>query len=279
MPARARASSVPCSSQADLLRGRGDLRGTSARFSVNLHAPSHAVIKAEPLARMGMEVKRDPSNSRLVIEDVDNHPRQRTPVAQWNIAERRQADRGEGEHHQNLAIKPGDRIKAVNDLNSATLMLGALEDAASGAEPQNVSLQVSRDISNVLAPSPPRPASSAVVSVPEMHAGQQDYPPGSRPTTTNSPGGARPPRLPPRSPAKRISAGAVVSGKDGNSPMLRAPSPMRGRDGEPRSPSPTPSSASRSPASRHGRRATSTGPWERKMRTSLSHAGLHALRP
>lgn len=279
MPARERASSLPCSSQADLLRGRGDLRGTSARFRVNLHAPSHAVISAEPLARMGMEVKRDPSNSRLVIEDVDNHPRQRTPVAQWNIAERRQADRGEGERHQNLAIKPGDRIKEVNDLNSATLMLGALEEAADGTEPQNVSLQVSRDISNVLAPSPPRPVSSAMVSAPEWRVGQQDYPSGSRPITTNSPGGARPPRLPPRSPARPIGAGAIGK-SDGSSPMLRAPSPMRAREGEPRSPSPTPSLASRSPSSsRHGQRATSTGPWERKMRTSLSYAGLHALRP
>eukprot|EP00434_Breviolum_minutum_P042972 symbB.v1.2.038272.t1/scaffold5903.1/size22538/1 len=151
---RVRASSVP--TQANLMHQRGDLRGTSARFKVQLDKASPAVIHADPLARLGLEVKRDNSRTRLVIEDIDVHPRQRTPVAQWNSAEERQADRGVEEQHCSLAVKPGDRIKAVNDLNSATLMLSELEEAAKPEEPRKVSLEVSRDISNVLSPSSPK---------------------------------------------------------------------------------------------------------------------------
>ncbi|CAE8580967.1 unnamed protein product, partial [Polarella glacialis] len=78
---------------------------------------------AEPLSRLGMEVRRDSSSSRLVVGGVDRDPMQRTPVSQWNTAEQRQASRGEGEHHQNLAIRPGDRLKSVNSsINTATLI-------------------------------------------------------------------------------------------------------------------------------------------------------------
>ncbi|CAJ1328938.1 unnamed protein product, partial [Effrenium voratum] len=149
---RIRASSLP--SQALLMQQRGDLRGTSARFRVQLDKPSPVTIHADPIARIGMEVKRDSSRSRLLIEDVDENPRQRTPIAQWNTAEERQADRGEEEKHCSMAIKPGDRIKAVNDLNSATLMLSELQEAAKPDDPRQLSLEVSRDISNVLAPAP-----------------------------------------------------------------------------------------------------------------------------
>ncbi|CAK9028438.1 Uncharacterized protein SCF082_LOCUS18366 [Durusdinium trenchii] len=86
---RLRASSVP--SQANYMHARGDLQNTSARFRVQLDKPSPATIHADPLARLGLEVKRDNSRSRLVIEDIDQHPRQRTPVAQWNTMEERQA--------------------------------------------------------------------------------------------------------------------------------------------------------------------------------------------
>eukprot|EP00435_Cladocopium_sp_Y103_P070491 s203_g35.t1 len=163
---RVRASSLP--SQANLMHQRGDLRGTSARFKVQLDKPSPATIHADPLARLGLEVKRDSSRSRLVIEDIDMHPRQRTPVAQWNTAEERQADRGAEEKHCSLAVKPGDRIKAVNDLNSATLMLSELQEAAKPEEPKKVSLEVSRDISNVLSPSSPKKPPSRGCSVPAI---------------------------------------------------------------------------------------------------------------
>ncbi|CAE7679620.1 PTAC2 [Symbiodinium pilosum] len=164
MSSKQRASSVP--SQAGLMRMRGDLRGTSARFRVQLDKPSPATIYADPISRIGMEVKRHDSKTRLVVHDVDENPRQRTPVAQWNTAEDRQADRGDEEQHASLAIKPGDRIKAVNDLNSATLMISELQEAAKPDEPKPVNLEVSRDISNVLAPSPPKAKTSAASAGP-----------------------------------------------------------------------------------------------------------------
>ncbi|CAE8705004.1 unnamed protein product, partial [Polarella glacialis] len=105
-----------------------------------------AVLHAEPLSRLGMEVRRDSSSSRLVVGGVDRDPMQRTPVSQWNTAEQRQASRGEGEHHQNLAIRPGDRLKSVNSsINTATLMLGELQRATAGDSPRCVSLEFSWD--------------------------------------------------------------------------------------------------------------------------------------
>eukprot|EP00439_Symbiodinium_sp_Y106_P065236 s1259_g10.t1 len=177
MSAKLRASSLP--SQAGLMRMRGDLRGTSARFRVQLDKPSPATIYSDPISRIGMEVKRHDSKARLIVNDVDENPRQRTPVAQWNTAEERQADRGDEEQHASLAIKPGDRIKAVNDHNSATLMLSELQEAAKPEEPRPVNLEVSRDISNVLAPSPPKPKTSASVPalIPEGGPSSMSRPP------------------------------------------------------------------------------------------------------
>eukprot|EP00931_Biecheleriopsis_adriatica_P090977 TRINITY_DN64888_c0_g1_i1.p1 TRINITY_DN64888_c0_g1~~TRINITY_DN64888_c0_g1_i1.p1 ORF type:complete len:312 (+),score=52.25 TRINITY_DN64888_c0_g1_i1:47-937(+) len=287
MPSRLRASSCPSQaalqSQADLLRQRGDLRGTSARFQVQLTKPSPAIIHAEPITRLGMEVKPHESRSRLVVEDVDRHPQQRTPVAQWNTSETRQAVRAEGERHQNLAIKPGDRIKAVNDQNSATLMLHELSEAADQADPKVVNLEVSRDISNVLAPSPQRPGSAGggtPATIPESPA-------TSRPATVNSPAAGRPPR-PPRSPCPARLGDE--RGRNSGSPAPR----LRSKDGGSRASSPyqqpartlaeqweasialqqrsaTPSLSS--PAVPRGR-AASVGPFDKRMRSSFSQGVL-----
>lgn len=269
---RVRASSLP--SQANLMHQRGDLRGTSARFKVQLDKPSPTTIHADPLARLGLEVKRDSSRSRLVIEDIDMHPRQRTPVAQWNTAEERQADRGAEEKHCSLAMKPGDRIKAVNDLNSATLMLSELQEAAKPEEPKKVNLEVSRDISNVLSPSSPKKPPSRGCSVPAIREM-----PSERATMYG-----RPPR-PPRSPSKGESHRAAT-GVNWRSPSkaredriglhfesdLRPQERSRGR-------APSPAQAAQA-----ARRAVSTGGFERQMlksssQGSLSSAALIALRP
>lgn len=261
------------------MHARGDLQNTSARFRVQLDKPSPATIHADPLARLGLEVKRDNSRSRLVIEDIDQHPRQRTPVAQWNTMEERQADRGEEEKHCSLAVKPGDRIKAVNDLNSATLMLSELEEAAKPEEPRKVNLEVSRDISNVLSPSPAKKPPPRGCSVPALR---------ERPAMERQTMYGRPPRAP-RSPSKdAITSHRAVtstnwrsSSKSGQEPLSLEPlAPLAGRGlvaAEPRgrrAASPQPAAA---------RRAVSTGGFERKMmkspsQGSLSTAALVALR-
>lgn len=271
MSAKLRASSLP--SQAGLMRMRGDLRGTSARFRVQLDKPSPATIYSDPISRIGMEVKRHDSNARLVVNDVDENPRQRTPVAQWNTAEERQADRGDEEQHASHAIKPGDRIKAVNNHNSATLMLSELQEAAKPEEPRPVNLEVSRDISNVLAPSPPKPKTSASVPalIPEGGPSSMSRPP-------------KPPRSPARGDRQRsvTESGWRASSRSKDLPSVQLPGmPIQWDAGmdlqlRSRNASPGPSLAAK-------RRAVSVGSFERQVTRSssqgaLSSAGFHALR-
>eukprot|EP00747_Dinoflagellata_sp_TGD_P164577 gnl/TRDRNA2_/TRDRNA2_184690_c0_seq1.p1 gnl/TRDRNA2_/TRDRNA2_184690_c0~~gnl/TRDRNA2_/TRDRNA2_184690_c0_seq1.p1 ORF type:complete len:293 (+),score=38.31 gnl/TRDRNA2_/TRDRNA2_184690_c0_seq1:94-972(+) len=157
MSAAIRPSSCPAQMpQASLLHGRGDLLGTRARFEVNLEKPSPTVQckrKGHCIDRVGMDLKRDTSKQRLVVKHVDDHPRRRTPAAQWNLAEERQATRGDSEWHQNLAIKKGDRISAVNKISTDAAMFQELEQAMSHTSPKAVNLELSRDITEVLKPS------------------------------------------------------------------------------------------------------------------------------
>merc|ERR1719335_1897320 len=101
-----------------------------------------------------MDLKRVGSKSRLLVADVDINPRNRTPVAQWNAKEERQAHRGDYEYCS-LAIQPGDRIGAVNDMATATAMLSEIQYAMSDTSPKTINLKVSRDISDVMRPSSP----------------------------------------------------------------------------------------------------------------------------
>jgi hypothetical protein len=118
---------------------------------------------------------------RLEVVDIDVHPRLRTPVAQLNSHENRQAHRGEEEEHISRAILPGDRIRAVKldrvdgfrgaatlekagvgrevvvegdscGTMSASKMLTELSNATSFTDPQEINLSLSRDVTNVLKP-------------------------------------------------------------------------------------------------------------------------------
>lgn len=157
---------VSCPSQARLLHSRGDLAGTRTSFNVPLAEPSPIVRPGElhrnaeaqfargGLARTGLQLKRAQSGSRLVVTNIDRDWRRKTPAARWNHQEEQQAHRGEYEYVSH-AIQPGDRIKAVNDLNNATGMLGELQNAGSYTLPKQVNLEISRDIADVLQPGPP----------------------------------------------------------------------------------------------------------------------------
>merc|ERR1712048_1216337 len=97
-------------------------------------------------------VARHGKGKRLVVTDIDRNPRNRSPLAQWNADERRQADRGSNEMHANLSIQPGDRLKAVvdfegDDLSAAhcdfktmskTAMMSELEEAMKPESPRNL---------------------------------------------------------------------------------------------------------------------------------------------
>jgi len=153
------------STQARLMKTRGDLSKTAFSFDASLPAPG-------PGARakgLGMEVVRSdnqagPGEALLVVADVDKDPRLSTPVAEWNMREDRQACRTAEEHHLSLAIKPGDKICAVNGMHDDDIAMAALLAAAADQEsPKPVKLTLERARSDVLgpqAPLPPKPPTS-----------------------------------------------------------------------------------------------------------------------
>eukprot|EP00929_Paragymnodinium_shiwhaense_P074406 TRINITY_DN38075_c0_g1_i1.p1 TRINITY_DN38075_c0_g1~~TRINITY_DN38075_c0_g1_i1.p1 ORF type:complete len:356 (+),score=34.87 TRINITY_DN38075_c0_g1_i1:74-1141(+) len=141
-------------SQAQLLRGRGDLCKGSFYFDAKLpkagpcarplrDAPTETrlgfdvrCIENDPLAtrstdtpspciRRPASVPRAPSagplwegatGAALVVSEVDTRVQRCTPVADWNYTEDRHADRLKllGERRSSRSIHPGDRICAVN---------------------------------------------------------------------------------------------------------------------------------------------------------------------
>jgi len=104
-----------------------------------------------------MEINRNALPNRLLLSEVDKNPRKRTPVAYWNETEECRAHRGEEEQHASFALLPGDRLKSVNDVNGKTAMLAQLLESADYNSPKAVDLAVSRNLSDILAPSPERP--------------------------------------------------------------------------------------------------------------------------
>jgi len=163
-PAPSRSQSLPCyspqfgrkeSTQARLLKNRGDLFKTTYTFGASLPA-------AGPNARekgLGMEVTRSRNFSvsgklkaSLLVADVDSNPSRSTPVADWNIREDRQACRG-GEHHASFAIRRGDKICAVNGFQGDDDAMEDLLIAASDIDsPKPVRLSLQRARSDVLCP-------------------------------------------------------------------------------------------------------------------------------
>jgi len=153
------------SSQARFMKERGDLSKTSFSFQASLPAAApHSRAKG-----LGMDIVRAKSQSKasLLVADVDNDPRQATPVAEWNTREDRQAYRSEEERHVSLAIKPGDKICAVNGTSDDDLVMEEILAAAADLEsPKPVELTLERTRSDVLGPPgwtaslPPRPPTS-----------------------------------------------------------------------------------------------------------------------
>lgn len=208
--------------QAVLLRGRGDLKKSSAHFEARLSKVSpisYARCDRPSAARIGMDYT-PLDGKRLKVTDIDVHPRLKTPVAQLNSHENRQASRAEGEQHISRAICAGDRIRAVRSERvigfrgaatlekaetemgrefvmegdacktmSASSMLHELSEATSFTEPQEVKLSLSRDIANVMKPSeqlgtaslPQRPLRPIALPTTEKHRTPPRLPRGESP--------------------------------------------------------------------------------------------------
>lgn len=165
--ARPRDSS-PLQTQANLLRGRGDFVRTTHLFNVSLPRPAPGVrptVQGDPVSRLGMALRRagevegrasitaSPSLPKLHVTGIDERPHHPTPVAEWNVHENRQADRGEHEHHASLAIQAGDRICQVNGTHGDDeAMLAELHAAADLISPKAVNLTLERVRSDIFAP-------------------------------------------------------------------------------------------------------------------------------
>lgn len=223
-----RSASEANPTQAQLLRERGDLEQGRGRFCVQLPKvrPIVRSNKDEPnLSRIGMSLEQQPSTSGLVVLEADHGLKKKTPVAQFNKEEERQAERDECEIHVSYAIKPGDRIREVHaeDLTktlktlgtchaeqpeepgmdkktmSASAMFAELNTATSETSPRVVNLAISRNLENVL-----RPCSVQRDSRPSSRAEtprQTESPtkPRRRAASICSISRTRPPRTPPLS--------------------------------------------------------------------------------
>mmetsp|Transcript_8767 Transcript_8767/g.15794 ORF Transcript_8767/g.15794 Transcript_8767/m.15794 type:complete len:315 (-) Transcript_8767:69-1013(-) len=195
------------STQAALLKGRGELGNARVRFDTKLAKPSPGVGprgEKAAITRIGMDVVRgDQQCKGLMVAGVDDDPRMRTPVAQLNKAEERSANRLEEKNlHYMHDIQPGDRIRGVSaeatqELNleetisempkfertmSATAMLAQLQEATSFTQPKGVKISVSRDLRDVMQPTgprllPPGAAASAPSQTPFAAPKQQPPPP------------------------------------------------------------------------------------------------------
>jgi len=217
LKARAMASSrtraVSCPSQAKLLNGRGDLRGKRGSFDVKLERPSPGALMTEcPFGRIGMDLRRCEVPERLLVAGVDTNPSRKTPVARWNTQEERQAIRTDAESHQSLALLPGDRLRAINGVNGKTAMLAELVEAMSSTSPRDVNLAISRNIPDVMAPSPKLRAIVGSMTPPKLpRLSKQSDSMTTLPAIHGSP-----PRTPPRvscsgSSSRSASASSVTS--------------------------------------------------------------------
>lgn len=137
--------------QANLLRGRGDLSGAKLYFDVSLQSPIAAT--KNPLRGIGVQLlKGAPSDSRgspqLSVKEVaEKYRGMSTSAGHWN-------DECCKHHRAMCTLKPGDRVCSVNGLPDSDYD-GMLEELAHTTTPHgthSMRLSVERELSHVLAP-------------------------------------------------------------------------------------------------------------------------------
>jgi len=216
--ASSRSRAASCPSQAKMLHGRGDLRGKRGSFEVKLERPSPGALQTECLfGRIGMDLRRSEMPGRLLVVGVDTKPSRKTPVSRWNTAEERQAVRTDQESHRSLALLPGDRLVAINGVNGETAMLAELVEAMSSTCPKEMHLAISRNIADVMAPSPKQRATDGSLTPPKLpRLSKQSDSMTTLPSIHGSP-----PRTPPRvscsgSSSRSASASSMTSTRSGS---------------------------------------------------------------
>lgn len=158
--------------QARAMCRRGDLCKSTFTFDVQLSQPIKPPCLGMDMTRTSKAVDdQSVSESRrpgrfhsfpsalhtasLQVVEIDQGIKKlATPVAEWNLKEKRYASRGPNERRASLEIKPGDIICAVNGKSKDDdALLDELVTAASITSPKALNLRLERLVPDVMKPS------------------------------------------------------------------------------------------------------------------------------
>mmetsp|Transcript_157981 Transcript_157981/g.383642 ORF Transcript_157981/g.383642 Transcript_157981/m.383642 type:complete len:223 (+) Transcript_157981:74-742(+) len=131
----------PTTTQAALLRGRGDLKTTKLCWKADLPDTSSVHIRANPIERFGFRLKQGAafaSKGLSVGGIADAYLGRDTPIVEYNVRQKQPL----------FKIKPGDRISAVNSTETYDEMVRELHRASDSEA--GLSILLERDLSDVL---------------------------------------------------------------------------------------------------------------------------------
>mmetsp|Transcript_9962 Transcript_9962/g.28126 ORF Transcript_9962/g.28126 Transcript_9962/m.28126 type:complete len:226 (+) Transcript_9962:27-704(+) len=143
-PQDRKAERHPTTTQAALLKGRGDLKSSKLCWKADLPDTSSVHLRASPIERIGFRLKQGAAAARmsLSIRGIADADRGRdTPIVEYNVRQERQ--------QQSLfKVKRGDRISAVNSSETYDDMVRELHRASNSEAELSISLE--RDMPDVL---------------------------------------------------------------------------------------------------------------------------------
>lgn len=135
---------IPTTTQAQLLKGRGDLRKARLCFQAKLSGTA-TVQKASCMDRLGFGIEPSNHGHGLKVSTVaDEFKARDTPTVEYNIRQERR-------RQPLYKITPGDKIKAVNGSSATPVsMLKELVRASNSETTGGLRLVLERQLSDVL---------------------------------------------------------------------------------------------------------------------------------
>mmetsp|Transcript_157982 Transcript_157982/g.383644 ORF Transcript_157982/g.383644 Transcript_157982/m.383644 type:complete len:228 (+) Transcript_157982:74-757(+) len=143
-PQDRKSESESTTTQAALLKGRGDLKTTKMCWKADLPDTSSVHVRASPIERFGFRLKQGAAvaSKGLSVRGIaDAYFGRDTPIVEYNVRQ----ERGK---QPLLKIKPGDRISAVNSTETYDEMVRELHRASDSEA--GLSILLERDLSDVL---------------------------------------------------------------------------------------------------------------------------------
>jgi len=143
-PQDRKSESESTTTQAALLKGRGDLKTTKMCWKADLPDTSSVHVRASPIERFGFRLKQGAAvaSKGLSVRGIaDAYFGRDTPIVEYNVRQ----ERGK---QPLLKIKPGDRISAVNSSETYDEMVRELHKASDSQA--RLSILLERDLSDVL---------------------------------------------------------------------------------------------------------------------------------